>query len=128
MGAAPDNPAKRKHKHKTFQPIVLSDTRGYSGRYTGIDSTYFVDVRVAADGRLEVTVHEGSSATVLQDARIEGAKLTGSLLPKGGKPAAFQATFGRRDINGRRAFGMITDHPVRVSGDVVIERLFCARR
>jgi hypothetical protein len=125
--AAPQNPGKAKHKHKSFQPVVLADIHGYIGRYTGIDSMYGVDVRIGSDDRLAVTVHQGSTSTLLRDAHIEGAKLTGLLEPNDGKAGPFQATFGRRDVNGRRAFGLITDHSVRISGDVGIERLFCAR-
>jgi len=128
VGAAPEQGKKAKAKHKTFQPIVKTDARGYAGRYVGIDSTYYVDVRLGEDGKLAVKVHEGSATSELQDVHLDGARLAGTSADTDGKPKAFEGVFGERNINGRRAFGLLVNQAVRVSGDVVVNRIFCKRQ
>ena len=45
-----------------------------------------------------------------------------------GRPKTFEAVFGERDINGRRAFGLLVSTTLKVSDDVVATRIFYKRQ
>ena len=128
LGAAPGQGTKSKFKHKTFQPIVKTNLREYAGHYAGIDSSYFVDVRIGSDNKLAVLVHDGSMTSSLRDVHVDGAQLAGTSTGPDGKPKGFEAVFGERDLNGRRAFGLLVNQTLKVSDDVVLNRLFCKRQ
>lgn len=119
---------KQKNKSKSFHPVVMTDPAEYAGIYLGIDSLYSVEVRSGVDGALTVVVHDGGQSTTLTDVRRNGAHLQGLLSVANGKSELFTATFVERDLNGNRAFGLLVDHPLRLSDDVQLDRLFCKRR
>lgn len=128
LGAAPGQGTKPKHKHKTFQPVVMADVHGYAGRYVGVDSTYFVVVSIGSDRKLAATVHEGSTTSALRDVHLEGALLKGTRMAADGKAENFEAVFGERNINGRRAFGLLVSTTLQLPDDVLATRIFCKRQ
>jgi hypothetical protein len=128
LGAAPGGGTKPKYKHKTFQPVVMSDVHKYAGRYVGVDTTYFVVVRTEDDQKLAATVHEGSTTSALRDVHLNGALLVGTLTAPDGKSKTFEAVFGERDINGRRAFGLLVSTTLQLPDDVLATRIFCKRQ
>ena len=119
---------KNKVKHKSFHPVDAANAADYTGSYMAIDSLYSIDVWAGADGELTVTVHDGTTSTVLSDVRRTGARLQGVLPEEGGRSKSFDATFVVRDLNGVRLFGLLVEEPRRVSDDLSLARIFCARR
>jgi len=128
VGAGPAPSTKSKHKTKSFRPIVFEKAKDYAGRYVGIDSTYWLDVRPDPAHKLAVTLHKDGVATVLEDVQLDGAHLTATSTAADHRSKPFDAVFGERNVNGRTAFGLVVSEQVVVTDVMTLDRLFCQRR
>jgi hypothetical protein len=126
--AADGKKDKHKSKHKSYHPVVAADVSAYAGKYVGIDSLYSVEVSVGTAAELMVEVHEGATTARLTDVRCSSAHLSGTFPAVDGVSKPFDATFVERDLNGDRVFGLLIESVLRISDDVVLDRIFCARR
>lgn len=115
---------KWKQKDKRFEPVVREDSRGYAGRYVGVEDSHWLDVRADGAGRLTATLYEEGRAVALRDLRLDGARLTATKIYEDGRTAPFAGVFADRVLNGARTFGIMVDGPVRVAEDVTIQRIF----
>jgi hypothetical protein len=125
LAAAPAVGQKKwKQKEKRFEPVVKEDIRGYAGRYVGVEDSYWLDVRADDAGRMTVTLYEEGRAVALRDLRLDGARLTATKVYDDGRTAPFAGAFANRILNGRTAFGVMVDGPVKIAEDVIVERIF----
>ena len=116
---------KWKQKEKRFEPAVREGSRGYAGRYVGVEDSHWLDVSADAEGRLTATVYEEGRAVALRDLRLDGARLTATKVYEDGRTAPFAGTFADRVLNGARAFGILVEGSVKLpDGGGVTERLF----
>jgi hypothetical protein len=108
---------KKKFKEKRFEPVTRPQLKDYEGKYVGIESSYFIEMLVASDGKLAVTSYEGERQAVLRDIRIEGPILTATKVYTDGATEDFSGVFANRILNGKSAFGIIVDNvDVRLEG------------
>ncbi len=126
LGAAPG--VKRpKFMPKTFQTVTMAHITEYAGSYVGFDTTYVVDVQVGAADKLTVNLHEGTKDWAIRDPNLNGAVLAGTAVAHDGKSKKFEATFGRRELNGRRDFGLLVNQ-LGEDDIAVVNRLFCKHK
>lgn len=125
LAAAPAVGQKKwKQKGKRFEPVVKDDARGYAGRYVGVEDSYWLEVRADDAGRLTATLFEEGREIILRDLRLDGARLSATKIYDNGRTAPFAGVFANRTLNGRTAFGIMVDGPVRVAENVTVERIF----
>ncbi len=119
---------KSKHKEKSFEPVASVEVGGYSGHYVGIESKYWVDVKVETNDRIEVTLYEEGARVSLREVELSGSRLEATKVLGDGTRVPFEATFGERRVNGEGAFGLLVEGDVRIDDDVVFSRLFYRRQ
>lgn len=114
----------KEKKEKRFEPVVKADPRAYAGRYVGIDETYVLEIEADAEGHLKITSSEGPRRAELKDIRLDGARLTGTLVYEDGRTAKFDAFFADRVLNGERTFGvLVSGTDIKIDG-LAIDRTF----
>lgn len=119
---------KDKVKDKHFEPVVWQNIKNYAGKYVGIEDTYFLEIRVGTDGKLQGSLQEGARRASLKDIKIEGSKLTATKVYEDGSKGAFEGEFVNRVLNGASAFGIIVDVSIKLDDDVTLSNLFYRRR
>ena len=119
---------KFKHKEKSFEPVASSEVGGYTGHYVGIQSKYWVDIKVDADNRIEVTLYEDGAQVALRDVELHGSRLEATKVLGEGTRVPFEATFGERRVNDDSAFGLLVEGDVYLDGDTRLNRLFYRRQ
>ena len=121
---ATGSPQKHKHKEKRFEAVVRAEARDYAGRYVGFDESYVLEVGTEADGRLKITSHEGPRRAELRDIRLDGARLTATVVYEDGSTAKFEGLFADRVLNGERRFGvLVSGLDIRLDG-MTLNRIF----
>lgn len=118
---------KKKVKDKRFEPAARPDLKDYEGTYVGIDSTYVIEVRVGADGRLSVSSLEDGRRARLENISIEGARLTATKTYTDGRAGKFDGTFVNRILNGSSAFGILVNSMRVDVGGLSLSRIFYRR-
>jgi hypothetical protein len=126
-GSAASKKHKSKDKQKSFEPVSSADAGGYSGHYVGIESRYWVDIKVGPDNRLEASLYEDGVRVSLQDVKLTGSCLEATKVLAGGDRVPLVATFGESRVNGESTFGLLVEGDVRIDDDVVLNRLFYRR-
>lgn len=124
-GGAAAETKKPHSKHRPFQPVVHKDVAEYAGEYIGTDPPLVIVVQSAGAGKLDVTVARGGETIAIRDPQLTGAVLAGTIKNRNNRIEPFEAVFGVRDMNGRRAFGLLVNEPVKVDQDIVVNRIFC---
>ena len=100
----------KKVKEKRFEPVVLANLKDYEGTYVGIEPDYVIEVRVMADGQLNVQSLEDGSSVRLINIDLKGAHLTADKVYANGSKGKFEATFVNRIRNGESVFGIQVTH------------------
>lgn len=84
--------------------VIKNNVRDYAGIYECDDANYRIELRVAADGKVEGTGYDSDFNTsekqnfTLRDARIEGALLTATKVFADGATEKLEAVFNNRTI------------------------------
>ena len=121
-----------KYKDVRSESVVKPNIRDYSGVYEVSDLGYMINVQVSSDGTVQANGHEKTSRTFrLENARIEGALLTGTKVYGDGTKEEFEGVFmNRTERNSptdagvtRFGLGVILHTPVELGG-ITYERLF----
>ena len=110
----------------------LSD---YAGVYEVSDLSFAITVQVVSGGRVQVSGTEEGRAFTLDNARIEGALLSGTKIYQDGTTEKFEGVFMTRTVRnsptdiGVTAFGLgvVFQTPFESNG-IMWERLFYQRR
>lgn len=87
---------KEKYKDVRSEPLVKQNLRDYSGTYEVSGLGYEMTIQVGADGRVQVNGHENGRPFRLENARIEGALLTGSKVYENSPSERFEGVFLKR--------------------------------
>lgn len=90
---------REKYKDVRSEPVVKQNISDYSGVYEVAELSYVLRIQVGADGRVHANGHdggEGSRSFELQDARIEGALLTGTKVYPDASTERFEGVFMMR--------------------------------
>jgi hypothetical protein len=119
--------AKTKHKQKSFEPASVADVRELAGRYEGVESEYWLDVRIGTEGAAQVALHEAGRDVTVRDVELCGARLRAVKVDADGVEHEFEATFGDRILNGDRRFGLLVEGELRIDDNLVLERVFYRR-
>ena len=122
---------REKYKDVRSEPALKSNVRDYAGVYEVSDLGFVISVRIGNDGTIQANGSERSRAFTLQNARIEGALLTGSKVYQDGATERFKCVFlDRTDRNsptdpGVRIFGLgvIPAAPFEANG-ITYDKLF----
>jgi len=91
-----------KYKEVRCEPLVRQNVSEYSGAYEVPDLPYSINLQVGTDGRVQARGVETSSVTnqartfKLENAKIEGALLTGTKLYEDGTTVKFEGLFMTR--------------------------------
>jgi hypothetical protein len=101
--------AKTKIKEKRFEAVVKQNLRDYEGTYIGIEPTYVIEVRVGADGKLNISSLEDNQKVTLKNLKLEGAHMTATKIYADDHRGRFDATFSNRILNGVSAFGILVE-------------------
>lgn len=118
----------KKAKDKRFEPVVKQDLEDYTGRYTGIEPDYIIEIQLEADGRLKINNLEDGRTVSLTNVKVVGAHVTAVKTYFDGRKGTFDVTFGNRFLYGQGTFGMLVDClEVRLDGGIVLNRLFYPR-
>ena len=86
------------------EAVVKNNVRDYAGVYQSADANYEIELRVAADGKIEGSGYDtdfGNSLKqnfTLKDARIEGALLVATKVFADGKTENLEAVFNNRTV------------------------------
>ena len=123
----PDAKEKTKQKQKSFEPVAVTDVRELAGRYEGIDSEFWLDVRIGTDGAVQLSLHEAGKCVAVRDVELCGARLQGVKVDGNGVAHEFEATFGDRVLNGDRRFGLMVEGEHRIDDNLVLSRVFYRR-
>ena len=85
-----------KYKDVRSEPAVKANPSEYSGVYEVRDLAYVLSVQVGNDGRVQATGSDQSRTFTLENAKIEGALLTGSKVYSDGTREKFEGVFLNR--------------------------------
>jgi hypothetical protein len=118
---------KKKVKDKRFDPVVYASLKDYEGTYVGIDPDYVLEIKVAADGRLEVRGEEDGRSITLANIQLKGAHLTADKVYADGQRVKFDGTFSNRILNGVSAFGILVEDMWVELGGSTLTRVFYKR-
>jgi hypothetical protein len=124
-----------KYKEIRSESVVKSNVSDYAGVYEVSDLSFVITVQVASDGRVQVSGTEKGRAFRLDNARIEGALLSGTKIYQDGTAEKFEGVFMTRTIRnsptdiGLTTFGLgvVFQTPFESHG-ITWERLFYQRR
>jgi hypothetical protein len=121
-----------KYKDVRSESVVKPNIRDYQGVYEVSDFGYVINIQVGSDGMVQANGYEKTSRTFrLENARIEGALLTGTKVYQDGTKQKFEGVFmNRTERNSptdtgvtRFGLGVVLDTPVELGG-ITYERLF----
>lgn len=90
---------REKYKDVRSAPVVKQNIGDYAGVYEVSELSYVLRIQVGADGRVHANGHDGGEAPrpfELQDARIEGALLTGTKVYPDGSTESLEGVFMMR--------------------------------
>jgi len=87
---------REKYKDVRSEPANKSNIRDYSGVYEVPELGYMINVQVGSDGRIQANGSEQSRTFRLENAKIEGAVLTGSKVYPDGARERFEGVFLNR--------------------------------
>lgn len=90
---------REKYKDVMSEPVVRQGTRAYAGSYEVADVGYVISIQVGNNGSVHASGHEAgqeSRSFELQNARIEGALLTGTKVYQDGASERFEGVFMNR--------------------------------
>ena len=119
--------AKKKVKDKRFEPVVHANLKDYEGTYVGIEPDYVMEIKLAADGQLEVRGEEDGRSVALTNIQLRGARLTAEKVYADGQRESFEGTFSNRILNGISAFGIVVEG-LRVDiGGTTLHKVFYKR-
>ena len=125
---------KEKYKDVRSEPVIKQDITEYSGVYQVVDWGDLIDLRIGSDGRIQAVGHDSkqpSRTFVLENARIEGAVLTATMVYRDGATQRFEGVFMTRTERtsptdpGITTFGLgvVLATPREIAGNTY-ERLF----
>ncbi len=86
------------------EAVVKNNVRDYAGVYQSSEAGYQIELRVAADGKVEGNGYDTDFNNsqkrnfTLKDARIEGALLTATKVYTGGETKTLEAVFNNRTV------------------------------
>jgi len=126
-GQAPDAKEKAKRKEKSFEPAAVTDVRQLVGRYQGVDSESWLDLRVGTDGAVQLSQLEAGRSVEIRDVQLTGAHLEAVTVDANGEGHPFEGTFGNRVLNGVRQFGLMVEADYRIDDTVTLSRIFYRR-
>jgi hypothetical protein len=119
---------RKKFKEKRFEPVARENLKDYEGTYIGIDSTYGIEIRLGAEGRLIISTFENGRRATLENIKVEGAHLTATKIYTDGRTGKFDGTFSNRILNGESTFGILVDGMQVDVGGLMLNRIFYPRR
>ena len=122
---------REKYKDVRSEPAVKSNIGEYSGVYEVTDLGFVINIQVGSDGRVQASGSDKGRTFILENARIDGALLTGSKVYRDGATEKFEGVFlNRTDRNsptdpGVTIFGLgvILNTPFEANG-LTYEKLF----
>ena len=121
-----------KYKDVRTDPVVKQNIRDYSGVYEVSGLGFVINIQIGNDGTVQANGRENAFDSFrLENARIEGALLTGNKVYQDGRTETFEGVFmTRTDRNsptdrGVTTFGLgvVLGTPVELNG-ITYERLF----
>jgi len=120
-----------KYKDVRSEPLVRENIADYAGVYEVSDLGYVINVRVGSDGKVQANGYDKTRTFTLENARIEGALLTGSKVYQDGATERFEGVFlSRTDRNSSTdpgvttlGLGVIPTTPIEAHGSTY-DRLF----
>ncbi len=86
------------------EAVVKNSVQNYAGVYESPDANYRIELRVAADGKVEGSGYDSDFNSslkqnfTLKDARIEGALLTATKVYADGETKKLEAVFNNRTV------------------------------
>ena len=107
------------------EPVVRQNLSDYAGAYQAGDLGYVINIRVASDGNIQINGNDQSRSFRIENARIEGALLTGSKIYQDGINDKFEGVFINRtsrnsvtDVGVTKfGLGVVLTTPVEVNGN-----------
>ena len=127
---------KEKYKDVRAVSVVKQNVREYSGVYDVSDLGYVINIQVGPEGRVHADGYEKPSRSFkLENARIEGALLTGTKVYHDGAVEKFEGVFMTRTVRnsptdtGVTTFGLgvVLGTPVEFGG-ITYDKLFYETR
>jgi len=128
-----------KYKEVRCEPIIKSNPSEHSGTYkvSDLGLSYSLNIRVGDDGRVDAYGSEPTEGGLkearhfaLQDARVEGALLTGEKVYTDGAVEKFEGVFIKRTVldsptdDGASSFGLGVVGRQIVTGGLTLDKLF----
>lgn len=122
-----------KYKDVRSEPLVRPNISDYSGVYEVLALEFVINLKVGSDGKVDANGHEKGSRTFkLENAKIEGAVLTGSKHYQDGTTEKFEGVFLTRtdrysptDVGVTiLGLGVLLDAPVDFGSGVTYDKLF----
>ena len=87
---------REKYKDVRAEPVVNSNVSEYAGRYESPDLNWWIDIHIAADGRIEATGYDAGLEFKLERATIVGALLTATKVYADRRVERFEGIFMNR--------------------------------
>ena len=115
---------KAKTKEKRYEPIANLDVNKVAGRYVGIEPTYFLEIAVGENGKLQITSFEGARRAKLIDVDLDGPHLTATRAYEDGTTRRFEGLFADRVLNGQRTFGVLVSGITIELDGLTLDRVF----
>ena len=130
---------KEKYKEVRCEPVIKSNPSEHSGTYevSDLGLGYSLIIRVGDDGRVDAYGSEPTEGGLkearhfaLQDARVEGALLTGEKVYTDGAVEKFEGVFIKRTVldsptdDGASSFGLGVVGRQIVTGGLTLDKLF----
>lgn len=120
-----------KYKDVRSEPLVRQNIADYAGVYEMSELGYVINVQVGSDGKVQASGNEKTRTFTLENARIEGALLTGSKVYQDGATEKFEGVFlSRTDRNSPTdpgitilGLGVIPGTPIEMQG-LTYDKLF----
>ena len=118
------------------EPVVKHNNRDYAGEYQAGDLGHLINIQVGTDGSIRGNGSENGQRTFrLENARIEGALLTGSKVYQDGATEKFEGVFLNRTVrnsptdSGVTTFGLgvVLNTPFEQHG-ITWDKLFYKRQ
>lgn len=122
---------KEKYKDVKSEPLVKQNLSDYSGMYEVADLGYLLNIQAGSDGSVQADGSENGRQFRIENAKIEGALLTGSKVYQDGATEQFEGVFLKRTEResptaaGVTTFGLgvLLSQPVQLAGHTV-DKLF----
>ena len=127
--------SREKFKDVQSEPVVRQNAAEYAGTYAMEDLGFVINLQVGSDGRIQATGTEQgeqqSRTFRLENAKIDGALLTGTKVYPDGTTEKFEAAFLNRTVREAPAaagvttfgLGVVLVTPVQANG-ITYDKLF----